>query len=205
MKGLGEFLSEDSNQFGPGTDLIISLLAILLVMTMISSHLYNLEKKDNDARKVREKGWNEQKDKGGNFELASEYFPAGDFYLRPVTKLVDPQKTTQKIRLIIEDYKRLSKQFKYIFVIGHSNNVDDPNAEDKSYAARLQRNWEYAGRRAGVIAALLQEHLTDEQKDRLVVITTGEFDMKVPTEPNSQENAYVEVVFGKEWKPLLRK
>jgi hypothetical protein len=190
MKRLGDFLSEDSNQFGPGTDLIISLLAILLVMTLLIAHLYNQEVNNNQ---------------GGNFQLASEFFPAGDFYLRPVTRHIDPQKTAQKVKMIVEDYKRISNEFKYIFIIGHSNQVDDPNAEDKSYMARLQRNWEYAGRRAGVIAALIQAHLTDEQKNRLVVITTGEFDLKVPSEPNSQENAYVEVIFGKDWKPPFRK
>jgi hypothetical protein len=193
MKRLGELLSEDTNQFGPGTDLIISLLAVLLVMTIIASHLYSNEKKENDSRR------------GGNFELASEFFSAADFYPRPVTRLIDPQKTAQKIKNIVGEYKRLPKEYKYIFVIGHSNQLDDPNAVDKGYFARLQRNWEYAGRRASVIAALLQEHLTDEQKNCLVVMTTGEFDLKVPSNPNSQENAYVEVVFGKDWKPSLRK
>jgi NADH dehydrogenase FAD-containing subunit len=193
MRRMTDFLSEDSNQFGPGTDLMISLLAVLLVMTLISSHLYSLERKKNDPNK------------GGNFKLASDFFSAGDFYPRPVTKLIKPQETDQRIKKIVQEYNQSKAEFPYVFVIGHSNQLDDPNANDKSYAGRLQRNWEYAGRRAAAIAALMQEHLTQKQKDNLVVITTGEFDLKVPSAPISQENAWVEVVFAKEWKPPARK
>jgi hypothetical protein len=69
----------------------------------------------------------------------------------------------------------------------------------------LQRNWDYASRRAALIAALIQEQLTEEQRDRVVVTTTGEFDMRDPSNPLSQENAYVEVVFGRAWKPPSRR
>ena len=192
MKRLNELLSEDSNQFGPGTDLILSLLAVLLVMTLISSHMYSQERRRAEAHR------------GGNFKLASDSFPAGDFHARPVTSLVDPRKTGERVRKIVQDYNQSSTEFPFIFVIGHSNQLDDPNAVDKSYLGRLQRNWDYAGRRAALIAALMQQNLTEKQKDSLVIVTTGEFDMRAPSNPNSQDNAWVEVMFGKEWKPPVR-
>lgn len=110
MKRLNDFLSEDSNQFGPGTDLILSLLAVLLVITLISSYLYSQEKNKNDLNQ-RE---------GGNFKLASESFLAADFYTRPVTRLVDPQKTDLRVKKIARDYNQSQKEFPYIFIIGHS-------------------------------------------------------------------------------------
>jgi hypothetical protein len=33
-------LSDDTNQFGPGSDLMISLAAVLLVLTVITSQVY---------------------------------------------------------------------------------------------------------------------------------------------------------------------
>src|SRR6266404_2602148 len=119
MKRLGDLVAEDSNQFGPGTDLLISVMAVLLVM---------------------------------------------------------------------------------IFISGHASQLDDPLARDKSESARIERNWEYAGRRAGLIARLVQEHLTADQKERIVVVSAGEMDMRVPRQPDSPDNAWVEVVFGKQWK-----
>jgi hypothetical protein len=192
MRRLSEFITEDTNQFGPGTDLIVSLLAVLMVMTLIMSSLYHMERKRNQSWAM-EKG-------GGNFKLSGDFFPAGDFHVKPVTKLTNPQQTMNKVKEILREYQTSQAQFPFIFVVGHSNQIDDPNAEDKSYGARLQRNWQYAGRRAGVIADLIQAGLITEQKDRIVVMTTGEFDLRVPTRPFNQENAWVEVVFGKEWK-----
>src|SRR5262249_10520752 len=154
--------------------------------------LYSQERSRNDEHK------------GGNFKLAADSFSAGDFYAKPVDKPVDPAKTSARAHKIVQDYNQSQREFPYIFVIGHSNRLDDPEALDKTYGARLQRNWEYAVRRAGVIASLMEQYLTDAQKDRLVVVTTGEFDLKLPSKPNSQENAWVEVVFGKEWKPPTR-
>jgi hypothetical protein len=215
---MNDLLSEDSNQFGPGADLMISLLALLLVMTLVSSHLYRKELYRREQyrnelarqeqlinemqRKEKERSGH---DNDGDFVLATDYFSAGDFYSDPVTKLRSPQETNRRIEKIVQEYDQSKADFQYIFVIGHSNQLDDPTADDKSQAGRLQRNWGYAGRRAAVIAALIQEHLTLEQKDNLVVITTGEFDLKVPSSPISQENAWVEVVFAKKWKPPARK
>jgi hypothetical protein len=55
-----------------------------------------------------------------------------------------------------------------------------------------------------LIAGVLQEHLDAEELDHLVAVTTGEADLRVPEQPLSQENAWVEVMFGKEWKPPYR-
>ena len=208
MRRLNEFVTEDTNQFGPGTDLTISLVAVLMVMVLIVSNLYQIQRRKSLEQKGQLKEQKRQLDafaKGGHFRLAGEIFPAGDFEVRPVTQLTHPEETKLKIDKIVEDYRANHSDFPFIFVIGHSNEIDDPDAVDKSYGARLQRNWEYAGRRAAVIADLLQAKLTDEQRQRIVVTTTGEFDLKVPSEPHSQENAWVEVVFGREWKPPARR
>ena len=190
MRRLGDFLSEDTNQFGPGTDLIISLLSILLVMTLITSYLYKQERTKNEAQSAA----------GSNFRLASDFFTAADFYARPVTKLVDPDRTNERVRKILSEYLRIEGDYPYVFVIGHSSQLDDPDASDKSDAARRQRNWEYAARRAAKIASIMEHDLDPARKERLVVVTTGEFDLKEPGKPYSQENAWVEVVFAKEWK-----
>jgi hypothetical protein len=193
MRRLGEFISEDTNQFGPGTDLVISLVAVLMVMTLITSNLYKFEK--------RRRGMLEQQHaRGGNFKLSQEFFPAGEFQVKPVTQLTNLEQTKLKVNEILREYQTNEAEFPFIFVIGHSNQIDDPDAGDKSYGARLQRNWEYAGRRAGVIADLIQTNLNARQKERIVVMTTGEFDLRVPRDPMAQENAWVEVVFGREWK-----
>lgn len=217
MRRLSDFITEDTNQFGPGTDLVVSLAGVLLVMVLISSVLYRQETKraDSAGESARELKLETQRlqellrqqgqkikalERGGNFKLAAQSFLAADFMMRPVTQLKDPAQAEGKIFSIVQEYQVVQSELPFIFVVGHSNHIDDPDALDQSYGARLQRNWEYAGRRAGVIASLLQEHLTAEQRERIVVVSTGEFDLKVPEDAFSIENAWVEVVFGKEWK-----
>ncbi|MGB7923277.1 MAG: hypothetical protein WCF57_08535 [Pyrinomonadaceae bacterium] len=221
MGRLNNFITEDTNQFGPGTDLIVSLMAVLLVMILISGHLYHRERKRNNSstelskqqeqelialrKRVKEQQKKlESVDSGGKFRLASEPFLAGDFQTRPVDELKDPARTNAVVDRIAQEYETLKGEFPYIFIIGHSNTVDDPNPPDTAPQTKAQRNWEYAGRRAEVIADLIQERLPDEQKDRIVVFTTGEFDLRVPENPDAPENACVEVIFGKEWKPPSR-
>ena len=196
MRRLNEFINEDTNQFGPGTDLTISLVAVLMVMVLITTSLYQVQRQTSLEQQRKLDAY----EKGGNFRLSHQFFPAGDFAVRPVTQLIDAEQTKRKVVQIANEYRGGEKEFPFIFVVGHSNEIDDPSALDKSYGARLERNWEYAGRRAAVIASLLQAELTPTQKERIVVMTTGEFDLKVPSDPFSQENAWVEVVFGKEWK-----
>lgn len=193
MARLNDLLSEDTNQFGPGTDLTISLLAMMLVISLITSHMYEKEKARAEALESGEV-------EGGNFRLASEFFTAADFHARPVTRLVNPAATEQRVLLIVRDYRQNAHRYPYIFVIGHSNELDEPGARDRSIGARRRRNMEFALRRAALITGLLQEHLTDAERDRLVAASTGEFDLRNPSRPTSQENAWVEVVFGREWK-----
>jgi hypothetical protein len=221
MGRLNDLLSEDTNQFGPGTDLTISLLAVLLVISLITSHLYSAEKL---KRQQTEKTNRELADKaaalarevaraqaaelasakrpepGGNFKLASELFTAADFYPRPVTRLIDPRGTSARVARIVSDYRQLAGAYPYIFVIGHSSELDDPDAADRSVNARRRRNMEYALRRAALITSLLQEHLSSWENERLLAASSGEFDLRNPSQPDSQENAWVEVVFGREWK-----
>jgi hypothetical protein len=217
MRRLSEFITEDTNQFGPGTDLVISLAGVLLVMIFISGVLYRQEnrragsavesvktlKLENERLRelLRQQGQRiTTLERGGNFKIAAQAFSAADFVMRPVTQLKDPMQAQGKISGIVQEYTAVQAEFPFIFVVGHSNIIDDPSAPDQSYAARLQRNWEYAGRRAGVIAGLLQGRLTAEQRERIVIVSTGEFDLKVPDAPFSTDNAWVEVIFGKEWK-----
>lgn len=188
MGRLQECLSEDSNQYGPGTDLMVSLMAMLLIISFINGHLLQQEK-DKTARL----------DKGGNFRVASGSFSAGDFKAKPFRELLDKQGAVIKVQGIAREYEALKEKFPYIFVIGHSSERDDPNAIDKSPNARLVRNWDYAGQRAALISSLLQNYLKEEDKDKLVVVTTGEFDKRDPVYL-SQANAWVEIVFGAEWK-----
>lgn len=225
MRRLNEFVSEDSNQFGPGTDLVIAMMGVLLVMILVSGQMYSREKRQKSTAQGRvaeeRKDYENLKRKhaqlgilyeqllskqrreeadGGNFKLASERFLAGTFEVRPVDKLKSPSDTAALVSRIVAEYESLRSEFPVIFVIGHSNQIDDPAAEDSSPAAKLRRNWVYGARRAGVIAELIQSRLPPQQREEIVVVTTGEFDLKDPSNPFSQENAVVEVVFGKEWK-----
>jgi hypothetical protein len=209
-------LNDDTNQFGPGSDLMISLAAVLLMLTVVVSHLYGRERlraeedrtkyetlragyvRDSTRFEEQRAGFARDSAAAGSFRVASGSVPAADFYPNPVTRLVNPEHTELRVQQIVEEYRR--QDYPYVFVIGHSNSMDSPTAPDRSRRARLQRNWEYAGRRAALIAALIEAHLTEAERDRLVVMNTGELDMRDPAHPLSQENAWVEIVFGKEWK-----
>ena len=191
MAKLNDLLAEDTNQFGPGTDLTISLLAVLLVIALITSHLYQKEKAANDALTG---------ENGSNFKLATESFTAADFYARPVTRLVNPAAINVRVARIVGEFRRMRKDYPFVFVIGHSSQLDDPSAADRSEDGRRRRNMEFALRRAAMIAGLIQEHLDDSEREGLVAVTTGEADLRNKARPLSQDNAWVEVVFGKEWK-----
>jgi hypothetical protein len=182
-RSLGAFLNEDTNQFGPGTDLIVAMLALLLVTTTITSQLYHREK---------------TRARSENFRLATESFAAASFLPMPVDRLKDPGDTRRQVSRLVADYRQ--QDYPYIFVIGHANQIPTRGRE-MSTLERQQRNLEYAGRRAVAIAKLLAEKLEPQERARLVVVTTGEFDLRDPARPNSLNNAWVEVVFGKEWKP----
>ena len=185
MGRLKEFLSEDSNQYGPGTDLMVSLMSILLVITFINGFLYK-----------------QATDKAGqdHFRIAKNSFDAGDFEIKPVLKFKDEQAAIEKIEAIAREYESLKGQWPYIFVIGHATEHNVLHPEDNSDPARWERNWNFAGERAARVSRLLQEKLKPEDRDNLLVISTGEFDKRDPV-PKSLENAWVEVVFGSEWKP----
>ncbi|MET0645716.1 MAG: hypothetical protein ABW208_03790 [Pyrinomonadaceae bacterium] len=229
MGRLNEFVSEDSNQFGPGTDLVIAMMGVLLVMILVSGQMYSRQKKQKEAAQTshaqERKGFEElqrsyatlgrlyeelkvkesrEQNATGNFKLASTQFLAGTFEARPVDRLRSTSATAELVGRIVEEYATLRSEFPVIFVIGHSNHLDDPDAEDTSPGAKLRRNWVYGARRAGVIAELIQSRLPPAQREDIVVVTTGEFDLKDPTDPLSQDNAVVEVVFGKGWKPPTR-
>ena len=188
MAKLKEYLNEDSNQYGPGTDLMISLMAMLLIITFINSNLYQREKEKNT-----------QLAKGGNFRVASASFSAADFKPKPFREMVDKPKALSTVQKIAMEYETIKQSFPYIFVIGHASDKDDPNATDRSPAAKRMRNWDYAGERATLISNLLSGLLQEDEKDRVIVVSTGEFDRRDP-QPGSQLNAWVEIVFGAEWK-----
>ncbi len=215
-------INEDSNQFGPGTDLIICLLAILMVMVMIVSFLYTTEKKSNEESKQiiansnqiiansnqtianLEKRLGDEKAEG-KFKLDVARFDDATFEQQKDTnKLTNPEKTKNEISHVIEKYKELNEQFPFIFVIGHANTMGK-FGEDLSDEERLVFNWGVAGERSAVIANLLQNELMEslfpkESRNNIIIVSTGEFDLKDEENPTSAENAFVEVIFGKEWK-----
>src|SRR5260370_39790791 len=96
MGRLREYLSEDSNQYGPGTDLMVSLMAVLLIITFINSNLYQREKDKNDRL-----------DKGGNFRVSSNSFSAGDFKAKPFKELVDKSTAPIKVNATAKEYETL--------------------------------------------------------------------------------------------------
>jgi hypothetical protein len=215
-------INEDSNQFGPGTDLIICLLALLMIFVVIVSYLYGNEKRINaessadldNCRKTVEKVSDELKGckddseklrKRGEFKPAGEFLVAGTFEQNPYYKLKDPEMTEIQVQSIVEKYNALSGEYPYIFVIGHANEVGLEGKPDLTYEERLRYNWEFAGVRSAVIANLIQKHLSEEEKNKIIIVSTGEFDLKIPDAPESSENAFVEVFFGNEWKPQAYK
>jgi hypothetical protein len=220
MRRLNDLIAEDTNQFGPGTDLMVSLMAVLLVMVLISGHLYRRERtrgSSSDKMYEQEKRKHEALKKSyedlkkeqaafkaeGNIRRGLVSFESGNFFLRPVDKLVNPEHTNALVDVIVEQYRSIQNEYPYIFVIGHANQVDAPTTE-QDYRSKLQRNWEYGGRRAGAIADLIQMKLTDWQKEKIIVMSAGELDLKNPEDPTSQENAFVEIIFGKWLKPPAR-
>jgi len=214
----GDLINEDSNQFGPGTDLIICLLALLMIFVTIVSYLYGNEKKSNNQEKskvgeltnsVRRlegevelyKKKSDALERRGEFKPAGEFLVAGTFKQNPYYELQDPPATEIEIQNIVEKYKNSSSEYPFIFVIGHANEVGLAGKPYLSYEERLKYNWEFAGARSAVIANLIQNHLSEEEKNRIIIVSTGEFDLKLPETPDAPENAFVEVFFGNEWKP----
>jgi flagellar motor protein MotB len=185
MARLKEFLVEDSNQYGPGTDLMVSLMAVFLVITFSNGFLYRQAAADagND-----------------HFKLAHNSFNAGDFKPKPFREFIDERSAMERISAIAHEYESLKAHYPYIFVIGHASELDVPNPADPSPPARWDRNWNFAGERAAMVSRFLQQQLKPEDRDKLVVVSTGEFD-KRDLDPKSQANAWVQVVFGSEWKP----
>lgn len=143
--------------------------------------------------------------RGGSFEAATAHFTAGDFMAKPVDEFRDPTNAKRNVNNIIQQYKSRKNDYPYIFVIGHANSVDILDAEDSSVSSRRKRNWWYAMRRAIAVASLLERRLKsyglpDEILDNVIIASTGEFDQRMPGKPFGDENAWVEVVFGRDWK-----
>lgn len=168
-----------SEPISPLIDVVVNALAAIFIILMI--YMVVIQPKEGFVS-------------AGKFE-------AGDFKPYPVAELVNMVKTNNDLDAIAEQYKRVEREFPYVFIIGHANSNDALNASDRSEQARLERNWNFAGRRASLIAKELQTRFTETQRERIVVVSTGEFDKRNPNEPRGQENAWVEVVFGKNWKP----
>ena len=164
---------------------MVSLMSIFLVIIFINGFLYKQET---------------QKAGEGRFKTAKNSFDAGEFEIKPVLKFKNEQDALEKIKAIALEYESLKGQWPYILVIGHATEHDVPHPEDNSNQARWERNWNFAGERAARVSRLLQDNLKPEDRDNLVVVSTGEFDKRDPA-PDSLANARVEVVFSAEWKP----
>lgn len=188
MARLREFLVEDSNQYGPGTDLMVSLMALFLVITFSNGFLYQQAAAEAAAEAGKE-----------HFQVAQESFKAADFDGKPYRKFIDERDAMRRIDAIAREYESLKGQFPYIFVIGHANEIDVSNPDDPSDPARWQRNWNFAGERAALVSRFLQLKLNPKDRDKLVVVSSGEFDKRDP-DPMSPANACVQVAFGSHWK-----
>jgi hypothetical protein len=208
-KKRGNLNDNEEDYLGPGMDLVSSLAGIILIACVVIALLYKNSLNENDEKNNIIKQLTKlvsqyDIDQEGKFKLSSNIFEAGDFKVNPVSELTNHQLTIKKILKIIEEYNRIKDTFPYIFIIGHANQIDDPYAIDRSPISRSRRNYEYASKRAAVIASLLQSYLNDIDKNKIVTVSTGELDMANPDFPYSQKNAFVEIVFGKEWKPPSR-
>jgi flagellar motor protein MotB len=207
-------IDDDSNQFGPGTDLVICLFATMMVLVFIVTFLYRQEKDHSFANadevaklhaeleKLRQE--NKKLNDGGKFKFALGFLTEDTFEYSPPTKLKNPFSTQQNIDRIISQYNGLKHDFPFIFIIGHANQVNRKDRE-LPYEERLSFNWGIAGERASVLANLLQKGLSESEKNNIVLVSSGEFDLKIPSNPIDPGNAYVEVYFGREWKPEAAK
>lgn len=164
---------------------MVSLMSILLVITFINGFLYK-----------------QATDKAGqdHFKVAQISFDAGNFKARPFREFIDERAARYKIKAIAREYENVKFRYPYIFVIGHASDADVPKPVDGSPPAKWERNWNFAGERAALVSRFLQQELRPEDRDKLVVVSAGEFDQKDPL-TDSQANALVRVVFGSEWKP----
>src|SRR4051812_18714637 len=112
MRRLSDVLGDDTNQFGPGTDLVVSVLAVVLVISLITSHLYRVEHEKAEQMQTRLKLQPQnapskpKEADGGNFKLASQFFTAADFYARPVTRLVDAPSVDERVERIAREYRQ---------------------------------------------------------------------------------------------------
>ena len=240
MKGIQGFLSDEGEIFGPGIDLVISLTAVLLIITVLGADFYQKNQDSLEAQvialKTDYKKLQEEYDRlkniyddlferkrilelqvselvteveeyeGGNFKIASDYFYAGLFRKKPVTELKRRRETLRLVKRIVGEYEAIQAEFPYIFIIGHANKID-LSPEDKArstYRTRGEANWLFAGRRAAVIGEMIKEELPEETWEKIVVVSAGEYDLRYPARKYSQTNAWVEIVFGKEWKPPSR-
>jgi NAD(P)-dependent dehydrogenase (short-subunit alcohol dehydrogenase family) len=174
-----------SEPISPLIDVVVNALAAIFIILMI--YMVVVQPRKSEAIPP--------------FKLAEAKFESGDFLSYPVVGLSDKQETSKRLDRMAQQYNQIAREYPYIFVVGHANEKDDPTAPDKTDAARWERNWNFAGRRASLIAKELQKRFTEQQAGRIVVVSSGEFDKRDPIHPLSQENAWVEVIFGREWKP----
>ena len=162
---------------------------------------------EEEAKKVVQAALEEGE--GGNFKAAKVFFSAGDFKQKPVDEFRNLSSARKSVSIIILQYKDRKDKFPYIFVIGHANSVDVLDAPDPSISARRKRNWQYAMRRAVTVTSLLEQQLVKHNlpesiMDNVIIASTGEFDQRYPASPYAEENAWVEVIFCRDWKPPAR-
>jgi hypothetical protein len=177
-----------SEPISPLIDVVVNALAAIFIILMIYMVVFRPGEKPIPP-----------------FQLAKEKFESGDFLSYPVESFANPAETSKRLDSIALEHKQIESTYPYIFVVGHANSKDDPTAVDKTEPARLERNWNFAGRRAALIAKEIQKRLTELQREKIVLVSAGEFDKQDPANPLGQENAWVEVVFGRDWKPPSHK
>jgi hypothetical protein len=188
VRSLGRLANDDSNPIGAGTDLMLSLLVLLAILVTITVHAYDEQRRGQE---------------GGDFQVATELFQTAAFLRYPVTGLVNEADTRRRVQNVVAQYRNLGGKYPYVMVIGHASTVAprQPSSGVSEPLARAQENWLFASRRAAKIASLIAVELEPNERDRLVVTSTGEYDLRDTARPEADANTWVEVVFARDWKP----
>ncbi len=207
MKRNQLFLTGEQETFGPGIDLVVSLTAILLIVMVVGINVYR-DSLDKFKKKVIEEAKRPQsppiKSRDTIFKASGQYFSIKHFRQDQTVALVDRSQARSIAEDIVEEYRRIKWDFPYLFVIGHlhaRDKMQDNNPELRRQSHWKQKaEWLFSARRASVVSDMIKEYLTEEEKDRMVIVSAENFALTELGIRLERPNASVEVVFGKEWR-----
>lgn len=204
------FLTGEQEAFGPGIDLVVSLTAILLIVMVVGINVYR-DSLEKFKKEVIDKGKKTQSQPSppigvvdSIFKASGQYFSTEHFRKDQTAALVDRDQARLIAEDIVEEYRRVKWDFPYLFIIGHLHPRDEMqnnNTELKRKSHWKQKaEWLFSARRASVVSDMIKEYLTEEEKDRMVIVSAENFALTELGIPLRRPNVSVEVVFGKEWR-----